>query len=36
MRKIPYNEESNTMPMKNAIHSQQVYAPTDESIMAET
>jgi len=24
------------MPIKNAIHSQQVYAPTDESIMAET
>lgn len=23
------------MPMKNAIHSQQVYDPTDESIMAE-
>mgnify|MGYP000269126889 CR=1 FL=1 len=23
------------MPIKNAIHSQQVYDPTDESIMAE-
>ena len=23
------------MPIKNAIHSQQVYGPTDESIMAE-
>ena len=23
------------MPVKNAIHSQQVYDPTDESIMAE-
>ena len=23
------------MPKKNAIHSQQVYDPTDESIMAE-
>lgn len=24
------------MPIKNAIHSQQVYDPTDESIMAGT
>lgn len=23
------------MPIKNAIHSQQVYDPTDESVMAE-
>lgn len=29
------NKESRTMPIKNAIHSQQVYDPTDESIMAE-
>lgn len=36
MRKIPYNKESRTMPTKNAIHSQQVYDPTDDSIMAET
>ena len=36
MREIPYNKESRTMPIKNAIHSQQVYDPTDDSIMAET
>lgn len=29
------NKESRTMPIKNAIHSQQVYDPTDDSIMAE-
>ena len=29
------NKKSRTMPIKNAIHSQQVYDPTDESIMAE-
>ena len=29
------NKESRTMPIKNAIHSQQVYDQTDESIMAE-
>ena len=30
------NKESRTMSIKNAIHSQQVYDPTDDSIMAET
>ena len=29
------NKESRTMSIKNAIHSQQVYDPTDDSIMAE-
>ena len=36
MRKIPYNKESRTMPIKNVIHRQQVYDPTDDFIMAET